>query len=324
MSSWPETTVPTPSTDAASGQEVHGTYLLTECSERRGTRGQHHLQLGLEDATGRVTGFVWPESRNMVQIPALYSPVSVTGLTRMFDGQPQLKVQSMMALEPGRISRATALLPRHRCPEIALSAFDRLAQLESDLPFPLSELLRRILLDPSIGVPLLRCRASVNHHHAYAGGLLVHSTELLDLIDEQTRFLLPHDQWAPYVGQLAYLMHDIGKLRSVGELRRADYGLVIRHEILSIEMLAPHFKWLEHWNSRLAMALRAVFDFLATPYGARRIPTYVVAEVVATMDQWSAGAHNKHDMDNLLRLGRPERDARASHAAASIHQIRST
>lgn len=299
-------------------REGKGAYLLTECAEREGDSGQRRLQLTLEDSTGRITGFVWPESRATVHVPAPYSPVSVTGSVRMFDGTPQLKIQAMTALEPNHVIWATALLPRHRCPPIATHAFDRLTKLERGLPFPLSEFLRRILLDPAIGLPLLRCRASARHHHSYTGGLLVHSTELLDLVGQQTRFLLPNDAWAPHIAQLAYLLHDIGKIRSVGEYRRADYGLVVRHEIMTIEMLAPHLKWLEQQDLKLAMALRSVFDFLATPYSARRIPHYAVSEVVAIMDQWSACAHNNHDLDNLLRLGKPERQAPATHSVTAL------
>jgi 3'-5' exoribonuclease len=300
------------------GYTGYGTYLLTECAEREGISGQNYLRLTLEDATGRATGFVWPESRGTVNLPPLFTPVSTLSGIQLFDGKPQLRVQCLSAASPDGVIQATRLLPRHRCPAPVQVAFDRLTKLECALPAPLKEFLRRALLDPAIGMPFLRCRASVNHHHAYLGGLLVHSTESLDLIEHAARLVLPSDPYAPHLAQLGYLFHDLGKLRSVGESMRPAYGLAVRHELMTIELLAPHLGWLEQQSLELAVGLRSVFDYLATPFAARRIPRYAVAEVVATLDQWSAAAHGCHDLSNLLRLGRPA-NAATLHRAPQRH-----
>jgi len=199
---------------------------------------------------------------------------------------------------------ATGLLPRHRYAGEMLAAFDRLARLENSLPSPLDAFLRRVLLDPDIGIGFLRCRASVNHHHNFAGGLLVHSTEMLDLVADATHLPLPHDPWAPSMAQLAYLLHDVGKLRSVGETTRTRHGLVGRHEIMTIELLAPHLRWLELRSPELATVLRAVLGHLATPAKARGVSQFLVSEIVEKMDQWSAAAYNRRDTCKLLGLER--------------------
>ncbi|MGC8473939.1 MAG: TatD family hydrolase, partial [Candidatus Dormibacteria bacterium] len=59
---------------------------------------------------------------------------------------------------------------------------------------PLSGFLRSVLLDPAIGLPFLRCRASVSHHHADVGGLLMHSTEMLDLAAEAGKPVVIHQR----------------------------------------------------------------------------------------------------------------------------------
>lgn len=282
-------------------QSGHGIYLLTGYSEREGDSGQARLQLTLEDSTGRIVAFVWPESRQSVLVPPIPSPVSALAKVQMFDGKAQLKLQCLAEIESDRVPCAAALLPRRLCPEVALSSLERLIAFERDLPAPLDGFLKRVLLDPSIGIPLLRCRASVRHHHSFIGGLLVHCTENLDLAASITRNALPADGWSPYIARLGYLFHDLGKLRSVGESRRAEHGLVVRHEMLTIEMLAPHLSWLDRRNADLAAGLRYVFEYLATPFGARRIPDYFVAEIVATLDHWSVAAHNGRDLNHLLR-----------------------
>ena len=311
---------------AQDGHTGVGTYLLTGTHDLVSQSGQSCLQLTLEDASGRVTGFVWPECRPHISCPATPTPVSVTGTVQIYQSNAQLKIHTLAALVPDQVFCATALLPRRRCPDIALSALDRLAQLEQALPAPLDGFLRNVLLDPVIGLPLLRCRASVSHHHAYVGGLLVHSTAMLNQAAELTRSIVPHDVWSPYLAQLGYLLHDVGKIKSVGEVRRPQYALVVRHEITTIELLAPHLRWLEQRDHGHATALRHLFGYLATSANKRGIPNHVIAEVVATLDQLSAASYNKRDLVYLLEGGRnPNTDAarktRSPSAISTMHRL---
>lgn len=294
--------------DGGSGS---GIYLLTGANEKIGASQQPYLELTLEDATGRATGYVWPEARPTVQCPALPSPVVVRATVKLHHESPQLKVQSLAALAPSEVAWATALLPRRRCPEVALHALARLTQLEHELPDALRSFLHHVLLDPQITLPFLTCRGSVDHHHAFQGGLLVHCTEMLDFAAAQARFVIPEDEWAPYLCQLAYLFHDLGKLRSVGDVRRPLYPFVEPHELLTIELLAPHLRWLELRNLRLASGLRHVFGYLAKSARDRRPPAYAIAEIVRDLDQLSAAGNNHRNLDHLLR--RPW-DAAASSA----------
>lgn len=286
------------------GRKGCGHYLLTQSREAVGRNGRR-LHLTLEDATGVTFGVVWPDSRPFVQLPATPSPVTVSGDVRAFAGVPELHVRSLAALHASQVAYATALLPRHRCSNQAALAFDRLAKLESELPPPLDDFLRHILLDPNIGVPFLSCRASVSHHHAYIGGLLVHSTEMLDQVAGLVRHVLPDDPWASPVAQVGYFLHDVGKLRSVGESSRTRHGLQVSHEIQTIELLAPHLRWLEGRSPELATALRVVLAHQATPHRSRKAAPYAVAEIVNMMDQCSAAAYNQRDTTHLLRLAGP-------------------
>ena len=277
-----------------------GTYLLTGVGDHVGQSGQSCLQLTLEDATGRIIGFVWPECRPHLACPATPVPVAVSGLVQVFQGHAQIKVRTLTPLGVEQVASATALLPRRRCPDIALPGLKRLSELEQSLHDPLSGFLRSVLLDPAIGLPFLRCRASVKHHHAHVGGLLMHSTDMLDQAAELTRKIIPQDAWSPHLAQLGYLLHDLGKLRTVGELRRPHYALVVPHEFATIELLAPHLRWLEQRDLALATALRHLFSYLAAPGKARTTPNHVVAEIVEKLDQLSAASHNQRDIDYLL------------------------
>lgn len=284
-----------------------GLYLLTHYKEVENSGGKSWMQFTLEDATGRMTGFGWPEAQEAILIPPIPSPVSVQGRVRIHGGRPQLTVQALAGVSGAAVPRATGLLPRYRCPDSALTAFDRLAKLEGSLPAPLNGFLREVLLDPVISIAFLGCRGSVSHHHAWVGGLMMHSTELLDFAEAMVRFVLPHDAWSPHLAQLGCLLHDLGKLRTVGEHRRPDYALTARHEMLTIELMAPHLAWLERREPTLAVGLRAVFDYLVIPKASRIIPNYFVAELVEKLDHWSCARHEPRGLDYLLHNGRQGR-----------------
>jgi len=281
-------------------QNICDHYLLTGVQECRGKNVQRYLKLTLENAGGSISGFVWPEFLAHITCPPVHSPVLVRGQTQIFNGNTQLRVESLTALHANETPSATALLSRQRCPTPAVPALDRLAELEASLPAPLDSFLRGVLLDPRILPGLLTCRASVSHHHAFPGGLLVHSTAMLTLAAELTRSIVPDDPWSPHLAQLGYLLHDFGKLRSVGASRRPQYPFAVPHEIMTIELLAPHLTWLEQRNLELATALRHLLSYLATPHSARKTPALAAAEVVVMLDQLSAATHNRRSIANLL------------------------
>ncbi|WP_157622696.1 hypothetical protein [Solimonas soli] len=56
----------------------------------------------------------------------------------------------------------------------------------------------------------------MQHHRAFAGGLLVHGAGLLDPAgpagEEAARSMVPGDARSPHLAQLGYRLHDLGKL----------------------------------------------------------------------------------------------------------------
>lgn len=297
------------------GHEGIGFYLLTgitECSQHNGGR---YLRLSLEDAAGRAAGIAWEPSLPCVERPAPPAPVSVKGTVRTFNGETQLHVESLAALGPHEVPSASALLPLRWCPDPARPALRLLATLEETLAEPLDGFLRHVLLDPRIMRGLLTCRGSSGHHHAYPGGLLVHSTAMLDPAEALARRIAPDDPWSPQLAQLGYLLHDLGKLRSVGETIRPRHPFATAHEHYTIELLAPHLCWLERRDIDIAAALRHILGYIATPARARERPNLLAAEIVVMLDQLSAGSDKTRNFEHFRR-GHAQRSALSQHRAA--------
>ncbi len=119
---------------------------------------------------------------------------------------------------------------------------------------PLKNFIQGIFQTPEIVLPFFRFPASRDYHHDYAGGLATHSLEtaqiacsaLLDPNKEETSLVI-----------VAGLFHDIGKIHTLNERgNRTTMGRVMRHEQLTLEILAEPFKQLSGEWPDGAIALR--------------------------------------------------------------------
>jgi len=283
------------------GQRGMGHYLLRQVHHCTKKTGEPYQKLALEDATGNVAGIVWPQFLEHARTLTLDRPVRVIASVRSFNHELQLHVERVSTLASQEVASVTALLrPDDNGHAAVKPALQRLGELEAALPAPLDGFLREVLLDSRVLPGLLSCRASVNHHHAFKGGLIAHSTAMLTQSKKLTQGIVPDDPWSPYLTQLGYLLHDLGKLLSVGADARAAHGLVVPHELLTIELLAPHLAWLDKRSGELAWGLRYILSHLATPQRDRGVSKLAAAEVVVMLDQLSAATHNQRDLNHLL------------------------
>ena len=291
----PSTPVPVARLRAHVGQVITGQYRLTAASDV--ASATPHLKLSLADATGTVLAFVWPEYRDQAQLPPLGRPVQVQATVRVHEERSQLRIHRLAALDADVVAFAADLV----CTPEQARVHGLLRALEQSLPQPLRGLLARVLLDPAIGIPLLACRASGQHHHAEPGGLGVHCLENLDLIGATVRRTLPDDPDSVAIARIGYFLHDLGKIRTVGATVRPVLHHVVRHEIHTLLLLAPHLAWLQNQSSELHAALVHVLEYVAMPAASRTRARYFPAEVVVQFDQWSAAAHARRDLSALCR-----------------------
>ncbi|TAN13971.1 MAG: hypothetical protein EPN34_00385 [Burkholderiaceae bacterium] len=263
------------------GETIAGQFIVDQ--QAAIAEGTPHLRLRLADATGNILAFVWPEYRSAITLPPLGAAASVQADVCDYQCAPQLKVRRLVPLPPGEVAMFANLLPG-----VSHAAFDALLGLERSLPAVLREFVARVLLDPAVGPAFITCRASATHHHHERGGLLRHSLENLDLIAEMIRRRFPDEPLSAAIGQVGYLFHDVGKIRTVGTTARPPLSWTVRHETHNLTVLGPHMEWLQRADMEAYTGLLYIFEYLATPASARRWASYFPAEVVAQFDGWSA------------------------------------
>ncbi len=269
-----------------------GQYLLTEVRYCQKASGEHYVRLILDDAGGSTVGFMWAERLHLVQPVMVPAVVQVMGRPTGRGNEGALSIVSLQMMPLTSIDTGARLLPKRFCPEAALDAFGSLLRLEQTWPDALRRFVGQVLIDPAIGIPFLRAKAAGRYHHAFRGGLLLHSVEMLDLVPALANRLMPGREEAAALTQVALLFHDLGKIHTVGEgdtqrpvLSSSLPGLC--HEALTLQLLHPHLKALEAFCPESASVLYEVFDYLGQPTAGRGHARSLVIDIVRFLDQMS-------------------------------------
>ena len=221
---------------------IYATLMSFDVRHSRGPRPRFDVML--EDCTGRLEAVFHGSFDTLAALP-IAADVRTQVRSRTLDGRRIHELESISLLRAEeRVWNATQLMAISACPLQARDALSRLDGLFHSLK---SNALRRflggVLADPNLKVPFVTCRASRSHHHAVPGGLLLHSVETALRARAWSDSLSP--ELAELV-QVAALVHDIGKIRTVGGgKRRPELGRWVRHDDLTLEMIAPQMAGLE-------------------------------------------------------------------------------
>lgn len=153
-----------------------------------------------------------------------------------------------------------------------------------EIPCPiLQAFVVQVFLDRNTRERFFTWQASRSHHHSYPGGLAEHSVEVARRVADDP---LAFDELERWVGSVAGLLHDIGKIRTM----RADGSkppgdLPINHEALTLSVLAAPLEWLDRAAPEVAQMMCYVLTW--SPEKESR-PLLPVAMAVRESDRVSA------------------------------------
>lgn len=297
---------------------VQGQYLLTHVEERTTQGGDRYKVLTLEDCSGALVAYAWERTGLLEAVP-LQVPVAVAATLhpRRFNNRMIADLAQIYPLEQHEVANAAALLPQRTCPDDARPALQTLVERVDALDVPhLQGFMNRLLQDPRITATLTTCKGSQTHHHNAAGGLLVHSVEVMQIAEDMARTRLDARECA--IVQVAAFLHDLGKLCAVGSgsVRPIHYKLA-SHETQTLRLLDPHLLWLQVRNPEVAAGLEYILNFLVHPAANREHALFVGADIVAYADRLSAALQNKRRLGDLLNKTQPARSVQPAKVARS-------
>ena len=274
------------------GSKLRASFLATDTTVRKDSRGVPYLSLKLVDRTGSVDARMWgklPEEflGDDVPVPAY---VAVEGHTHEYRGTLQVKLERLRLLRPDDVSEED-FLPATELDRRALAAEleDAGRRLENE---HLRNLFEAMVSDEDFWSVFCEAPAAKTMHHARIGGLLEHSVNCMR-IARQLADLYSVDGDLLIFGAI---FHDVGKVRELswdkGAFAYTTEGRLLGHVVLGERLVSSYIATLPDFPEELRLRLSHVLIAHQgeTEYGSPERPKTLEALLVHLIDNLDARA----------------------------------
>jgi len=220
--------------DLNSGDTVLQFFELRSKEPRKTKSGQDYLDLVLGDATGVISGKMWPESvRKWGQDFTPGDFVKVEGRVEVYRDRPQLVVDKIRRSDSSEISDLSALM--RVSPFDSDSFFEEVKSTAESLEPPeLAQLVVEILDRHAEAIKTVPAARMI--HHAYRGGLIEHIASVTRKMEAILKLEKNINRGIALAGAI---LHDIGKIRELSPSGggRTTEGRLIGHLILGVSLV---------------------------------------------------------------------------------------
>lgn len=238
--------------DLAVGGRVDELFVLVSRTLRDYAKGQY-LTMVLGDRTGTVNAVLWDEAESTFKSYKPGDLVRVSGPVGDYRGDPQIRVDRM-----GLTDRRTADLSDFI--ETLANAAEVEAQLRTILatvsdPW-LVKLIAAHLTDEPFMDRFRSATAAKSWHHAFHGGLLKHTTELVELA-ALVAPLFPEVN-RDLVVTCAFL-HDLGKIHEMQAELNIEYttiGRLVGHIVIGNQMALDRMREIPEFPAALQLQIQ--------------------------------------------------------------------
>jgi 3'-5' exoribonuclease len=218
------------------GEPVDDVFLLAKRDLKTAKSGSYYLALTLCDRSGSVESRMWDASPTLYDALEEGTFVHVKGKAETYNNQLQISIRVISLAEPAEF-QLSDFLPQSEFPpqQMLAELKDILRQIE-DKDY------RRIcdgfLEDKDFVAAFRAAPAAVRYHHAYLGGLLEHTLQVLRL----ALLVLPR---YPILRKdlllAAIFLHDVGKVQELRYDRPfvyTDAGQLLGHVVIGVLMVS--------------------------------------------------------------------------------------
>ncbi len=254
-------------------------------------QGGKYILLKLSDRSGTIAGMMWNADEAVFD---------------QFDRGDYIFCHGRTQIHNGALQVIVTQIERMDAHEVAVDDFERfdarradehltrVRELLATLSQPFLSRLANCYLDDVGFIDRFRVSAAaVSNHHAYPGGLLHHTLNMMEL----ARLIGPrYPEIDTEMLMMGAFLHDLGKideLKSGGEISYTDRGQLLGHIVIGIQQLDGKIRQLEQESGEsFPIVLRQHLEHLVVShhgsqeYGSPKIP--VTLEAVAL-----------HHIDNL-------------------------
>jgi 3'-5' exoribonuclease len=274
--------------DFEPNKAVESTLLVVRKELRQGGRAGQFLDLTLCDSTGRIPARVWDNAPAMADRFGVGDVVRVSGMAETYRNELQLRVGEIDPLAPEQADPSD-YLPRSRTDLKALEA--RLAEVVKSIEnVYLRELLAGLFRDAEFRRRFRTAPGAKVLHHAYIGGLLEHTAEVVALCEKVAEVFPELDRDLLLT---AAILHDVGKTEELTWETAFDYsdkGQLLGHLVLGERIMREKADQIEGFPEDLKLLLsHTILSHHGTAeFGSPKLP--MTAEAIALHHAEDLGA----------------------------------
>ncbi len=216
-------------------EQIDNVFRVADKQLRANRQGGKYILLRLADRTGNLVGMHWNADERIFESFGRGDYIRCKGRTQLYNGGLQMIVSQLDVVDEQQIDPSEFDAFDHAVAEQDLKRLSACISALKDEH--LKQLLQSYLDDVEWVERFKVAPAAVNNHHAYPGGLLHHTVELMEL----AATIAPrYPQLNGDVLVAGAFLHDLGKieeLTSGGELSYTDRGQLIGHLVIGVTEL---------------------------------------------------------------------------------------
>jgi 3'-5' exoribonuclease len=242
-------------------EKIKEIYLISEKQLRPNKNGNLYLQFNLSDKTGMISGRLWNVADEVFYQFENGDYMLAEGICQRFLGTLQFIAKKLTKIDTKTQQIDETEFVRFNSVDVTKKRARLLELLHSIQDWDLRNLTDCILIDDVLMERFCQAPAGIKLHHAYLGGLLEHSVQMMEVAEQIAGLYPTLNRDLLLVG---VFLHDIGKtveLSFSGETFYSDQGQILGHSLLGIEILNEKIKEAEKnsgepFNSETAMLLK--------------------------------------------------------------------
>jgi len=216
-------------------EAVDQVFVANDKQLRTNRNGNLYLQVELSDRTGSIPARLWNANEAVYKSFDNGQYVHVEGTAQLYQGAMQIIASRLRKVDPTEIDEADF----KPLPAVAVDRlFLRLEEILRGMECPsLKTLAECFLMDDALMAKFQMAPAGTKNHHAYHGGLLEHTVNLMEVI---LRICPCYPQLDRNLLLMGALLHDLGKVEELSfehGLSYTDEGQLVGHLVLAVEML---------------------------------------------------------------------------------------
>lgn len=207
-------------------------FLIRSKDLRTTTQGGLYIHAVLADKTGELPARAWQANESMFNALPEGGLIRLKGRTESYKGSNQFIIDAIRPLDPGSGVDMAEFLPTTKLDVERM--WGRLVEILRTIKNPhITALLAEFLEDEALVAAFKRSPAATNMHHAYLGGLLEHTLQLLEVA---TRVIPLYPKLSMDLVLGGLFLHDIGKTKEIScetSIGYSDDGQLIGHIALA-------------------------------------------------------------------------------------------